>query len=360
MKKRVAIIGGGPIGLAAAVGCLARGHEPSVFETDTPGASLRRWGPTRFFTPLAMNVAPSVLELAGAHDGTALLTGPETADLLAKAAGSPLLAPYIHSHTRVTSVTRARLSRGDMAGHPVRAELPFSLVLGERSVEVDAVLDASGTSGNPIPLPIAGAPHAIRDLGTLADTSLRGKRVLVLGHGHSAANALVALEDSGAHVTWAVRSRNRRPIATVPGDPLPERARVVSRANALAEQPPGWLRVERAAFIESFAGGTAKLSGDRTVDFDVLVALLGYRPDHSIVSELPLELGAATEGVARLERALANVTDCLSVPAVAPADLASGEPRFHFIGAKSYGRARTFLLQTGYAQLETVLDGLFA
>jgi len=40
------------------------------------------------------------------------------------------------------------------------------------------------------------------------------------------------------------------------------------------------------------------------------------------------------------------------------ADLASGEPGFHLVGARSYGRARTFLLQTGYAQLDTILDGL--
>jgi hypothetical protein len=54
------------------------------------------------------------------------------------------------------------------------------------------------------------------------------------------------------------------------------------------------------------------------------------------------------------------VTDCLSVPRVRAEDLASGEPRFHLVGSKSYGRARTFLLQTGFAQLETILDDLFA
>ena len=57
-------------------------------------------------------------------------------------------------------------------------------------------------------------------------------------------------------------------------------------------------------------------------------------------------------------RALANVTDCLARPRVSPRDLASGEPNFYLVGSKSYGRARTFLLQTGYDQLETILDGL--
>jgi hypothetical protein len=72
----------------------------------------------------------------------------------------------------------------------------------------------------------------------------------------------------------------------------------------------------------------------------------------------PAAIAPATEGAARLAAALAGVTDCLSVPAIAARDLGSGEPRFHLAGAKSYGRARTFLLQTGYAQVEAILDGL--
>jgi hypothetical protein len=65
-----------------------------------------------------------------------------------------------------------------------------------------------------------------------------------------------------------------------------------------------------------------------------------------------------SEGAAPLARALAHVTDCLASPAVAPADLESGEPGFHLVGAKSYGRLPTFLLQTGQKHLECILDGL--
>ena len=57
-------------------------------------------------------------------------------------------------------------------------------------------------------------------------------------------------------------------------------------------------------------------------------------------------------------RAISNVTDCLSVPRVNPADLESGEPGFYLIGSRAYGRAPTFLLQTGLRQLETLLDAL--
>jgi hypothetical protein len=101
-----------------------------------------------------------------------------------------------------------------------------------------------------------------------------------------------------------------------------------------------------------------ELGGSRVVTVDEIVGLAGYRPDLSILSELAVEISPATEGSARLAKALSNVTDCLSVPSVAPADLDSGEPGFYLAGSKSYGRARTFLLKSGYAQLETILDRL--
>jgi hypothetical protein len=88
------------------------------------------------------------------------------------------------------------------------------------------------------------------------------------------------------------------------------------------------------------------------------VALTGYRPALSFLSELYLEVAPSTKGPARLTQALTNVKDCLAVPAVAPSDLASGESGFHMVDSKSYGKARTFSLQTGYAQVETILDGI--
>ena len=146
-------------------------------------------------------------------------------------------------------------------------------------------------------------------------------------------------------------------------DPLPERRDIVGHANDLAQRPPPWLRVERRVAVQAFEPAEdgalrVHLGGDREVIVDEVVSLTGYRPDLSFLSELALEIAPSTEGAARLTRALANVTDCLSVPAVSPADLASGEPGFHLIGAKSYGRSRNFLLQTGYAQIATILDGI--
>jgi len=331
-----------------------------------------------------MNVTPSMRRALGASlpDGGALLTGPEMAEaVLEPLAATGALAGRVLIRHEVRAVGRAGLTRMDFAGHPLRAERPFRILAGahgaDRVFEADVVCDASGVSGaNPVgagglPAPGESAVEAgmIRDLGTLHDRLeiLAGRRILLVGHGHSAATAIVQLTElahaaPGTRVTWAVRSFNRRPCLEVSGDPLPERGRVASGANDLAAQPPPFLTVHRRASVERLTqvGGAiaVSFSAGREGVFDAVVSLTGYRPDLKILAELAVEISPVTEGAARLSRALANVTDCLSVPAVAARDLASGEPGFFLAGAKSYGRARTFLLQTGFAQLQTLLDGM--
>jgi thioredoxin reductase len=385
--RRLAVVGAGPIGLAAALGAVRRGLDVTVLERDVPGAALRRWGPTRFFSPLSMNLPPGAAEVVGAAlpPGDALLTGPELADhVLAPLAASAPLAGRVLAGHRVVAVGRAGMSRGAFPGHPVRGERAFRLLVetpaGERVFEADAVVDASGVYGQPNALGAGGLPavgeraaagRILRDLGALdaARGALAGRRVLVVGNGHSAAHAVGVLEAvaegaPGTRVTWASRAPNQRPCVEVASDPLPERQRVVAHANDRAARPPAWLAVERRAQVEAIAVDTdgalrVSLSGGRAV-VDTIVSLTGYRPDLSFLSELALDIAPATEGAGRLARALAGVTDCLSAPAVLPADLASGEPRLYLAGAKSYGRASTFLLRAGYAQVETILDALAA
>jgi hypothetical protein len=378
--RRLIVIGAGPTGLAAALGGIGRGWDVSVLEKDAVGASIRQWGETRFFSPLSMNLPPGAAGILGGRlpADHALLTGSEFVDtVLAPLAASDVLDGRIHTGHRVVALGRSGLSKGDFAGHPIRTERPFRLLAetpqGEKYFEAEMVIDASGTYGLPAAIGAGGIPapgeralshRMIRHLGPFHSRigTLAGKRVLLVGHGHSAATALVALqaEAPGTFVVWATRSLNRRPCVEVASDPLPERHRVVSAANQLAAQPPSWLQVERRAHIESIEddNGAVRiaLGGGRVAVVDEVIGLTGYRPDLSFLSELALEISPATEGSARLSRALSNVTDCLSVPAVTPADLDSGEHGFYLAGAKSYGRARTFLLKSGYAQLGTILN----
>lgn len=379
---RVLVIGAGPMGIAAAIGAADRGHDVTVLERGEVGASLRTWGATRFFSPLHMNVSPRMRDLLGdaMPDPDALLTGSEYARevLVPLTERAPLAGKVKLGHT-VAAIGRRGLTRTDYAGHPLRAEKPFRVVCENEDVfEAEVVLDASGGLIVPRPFGAGGLPargesrlarRPIRTLGELASqrAQLAGRRVLVAGHGHSAANAIklldeVAREHPSTRVIWAVRAANRRPCEEVPNDPLPERRAVVERANALAEAPPPWLTIERRAMIDSVAQTNGHVSialtGGRSVDAEFIAAFTGYRPDGAFLSELALEISPVTEGGARLYRAISNVTDCLSVPAVQPHDLATGEPGFWFTGSRGYGRSRTFLLQTGFAQLEVILASL--
>ena len=381
-RRRVAIVGAGPIGLAAAFRSTELGHDVSVFEAEDVGHALTRWGDTRFFSPLGMNVPAGFRNLGVGllPPDDALLTGREMVEhVLKPVAASPLIAERIRTRHRVRAIGRAGMTRGDYPGHPLRAERPFQLLVetpaGERRFEADVVLDASGVTGRPNPMGSGGIPavgeralsgRLARDLGALEDRmgSLGGRRILLVGHGHSAATAVARLArlaagDPATRVTWAVRSANRRPIAEIADDPLPERARIASAANDFAHDPPPFLTVLRKASVEGLEardGATrVRFSSGVEDEFDAVVALTGFRPDLSFVSELALEISPATEGPALLARSLTNVTDCLSVAAVSADDLRSGEPGFYFVGAKSYGRSRTFLLRTGLAHVEAIL-----
>jgi len=376
---RVLVIGAGPMGIAAAIGAADRGADVTVLERGEIGASLRTWGSTRFFSPLHMNLSARMAELLGdaMPDGEALLTGAEYADrVLAPLVEREPLRGRVFTGRHVIAIGRRGMTRGDYAGHPLRAERPFRvLCANDELFEAEIVLDASGGLTLPRPMGFGGLPargesrlarRPIRTLGELESRAdeWRGKRVMLLGDGHSAAHAIATLASAAEHgpstrITWVTRSANRRPCEAVANDPLPERAAVVDRANAFAENPPAFLRVERRAMLESVtqheSSVEAVLTGGRTVEVDVIAAFTGYRPDASMLAELTVETSPVTEGGARLYRAISSITDCLSVPAVKPADLQSGEPGYFFVGSRGYGRSNGFLLRTGLMQLETVL-----
>ncbi|MFB9709732.1 hypothetical protein ACWDTT_02895 [Streptosporangium sandarakinum] len=85
----------------------------------------------------------------------------------------------------------------------------------------------------------------------------------------------------------------------------------------------------------------------------------GYRPDHSVAAELRLDL----DPILGSTRALAPLIDpnrhsCGTVPAHGVDELAHPEGGYYAIGVKSYGRAPTFLLATGYEQARSVVAAL--
>ena len=89
------------------------------------------------------------------------------------------------------------------------------------------------------------------------------------------------------------------------------------------------------------------------------IVATGFRPDLSVLGELRLELDPIVEAPTRLAPLIdPNVHSCGTVPPHGAAELAHPEPDLYVVGMKSYGRAPTFLLLTGYEQVRSVVAAI--
>ena len=88
---------------------------------------------------------------------------------------------------------------------------------------------------------------------------------------------------------------------------------------------------------------------------DVVVNATGFRPDLEMLREIRLELDEIVEAPRRLAPLIdPNVHTCGTVEPHGFAELQHPEPNFFIAGMKSYGRAPTFLLATGYEQVRSI------
>jgi len=380
MAQRIAIIGAGPIGLEAALAASERGLDFTVYESaDAVGGHVRRWGHVRLFTPWEMNVSPRArARLPSAPDGPDLPTGDELAEgLLDPLAAS--IGDRIRLGTRVLAIGREGLLKHEAIGSDERAARPFRLLLadvaGRETIEhADAVIDCSGTYGNPNLLGDGGIPapgeRALEDRIVRYLPSFDGwdgETVLLTGSGHSAQTAARALaERPGADVVWAVR--NPAPDwGAVDHDPLPERASLNAAAAAIAAGGSPAVRLLTGTVTESLSERDGRIAvalrnGDvDEVVVDRVLALNGGVGDASLYRQLQVHECYATCGPMKLAAALlANSGgDCLEQAGHGPETLANPEPGFFILGAKSYGRNSQFLLSIGWQQVDDAF-GLIA
>jgi cation diffusion facilitator CzcD-associated flavoprotein CzcO len=387
---RLAILGAGPVGLEAALAAAERGWSFTVFEAaDTVAGHVRDWGHVRLFTPWDMNVSARARAALGgdAPAGDALPTGHELADrVLDPLAALPQIAPHVQTGTRVRAVGRQGLLKHEAIGSPERTRQPFRLLVadaeGERVEHADAVLDCTGTYGNPNALGDGGIPapgeaaHAARidrRLPVFADDPERwaGRTILLTGAGHSAQTAARALADfardaPGTQVVWAVRATEPTWFG-VDDDPLPERDALTRSSRELAAGQSGAVDVRLGRVTEALrADGdriavTLRNGADEDVVVDRVVGLTGGVGDFTLYRQLQVHECYATAGPMKLAAALLGASggDCLAQPATGPDTLTNPEPGFFLLGAKSYGRNSQFLLRTGWAQVDDVM-GLLA
>ncbi len=383
----VAVIGAGPIGLAAAAHLVQRGATPLVLEAgDRPGAGVLAWPHVRMFSPWEFNVDPlcrGLLEAAGwaKPPASGYPTGAELVErYLAPLAGLPALAPHVRLGTRVVGVSRPGLDRMKTAG---RGGMPFTLHVvaagREERLLARAVIDASGTTDHPAPLGADGLPAAgeralagrirygIPDVLGGERARYAGRRTLVVGSGHSAFNTLLDLTRlaeavPGGRVVWAIR---RDEVGAMFGggeaDALPERGRLGQRLRQLVEE--GRVVMNRGFRLTALAdtpqGIVAEADGRRLPAVDEVVCATGFRPDWTPLSEVRLALDPILESPAALAPLIdPNVHSCGTVPPHGEAMLRQPEPDFYLAGMKSYGRAPNFLMLTGYEQVRSIACAL--
>ena len=81
----------------------------------------------------------------------------------------------------------------------------------------------------------------------------------------------------------------------------------------------------------------------------------GFRPQLDMLRELRLSLDPALECPPELAPLIdPNLHSCGTVRPHGAHELSQPEPGFYFAGMKSYGRAPTFLMLTGYEQVRSI------
>jgi thioredoxin reductase len=388
----VAIIGGGPIGLAAAAHLAERGIPFRLYEAgETVGANIRDWSHCRIFSPWEFTTDGASRRLL-ARQGwqeppkDTLPTGDDIyRRYLKPLAKVPELAPHVETGAKVEAVTRLGMDKVTSRGRETR---PFRLTVvrkGEapRHDLARAVIDASGTWQNQNPLGASGLPaegeqefadriaYGMPDVLGRARANYAGRRIAVVGGGFSAINVLLDLvelarQSPSTGIAWIVRAtRMHRIYGGGANDQLPARGALGMKLRRLVEsgavkliQGFATTGVRRASGGIALAGETPQ--GPATTEpFDRIVVATGQRPDLAMTRELRLELDPWLESVKALGPLIdPNLHSCGTVAPHGHRETAHPEPGFYTIGIKSYGRAPTFLLLTGYEQARSVAAAL--
>lgn len=385
-SKTVAIIGAGPVGLAAAAHVLERGMSPIVLEAGPEAAhAVRQWQHVQLFSPWEYNVDKAAARLLAptgwnSPEPHAYPTGGELIErYLAPLATRTLLREMIRTSSRVTAISRAGFDKAKTKG---RERAPFEIRYqngkGPEVLRADAVIDISGTWFSPNPAGSNGLPaigereqakriaYGMPDVRGTERARYAGKTVAVLGAGHSALGTLIdvvqlAGEAPGTQAIWLLRGTDpAKAFGGGSNDKLAARGQLGSTFAALVAA--GKIKVETGFGVTHLSDSEGRLRisagsccGAQSVVADELIVSTGFRPDLSFLSELRLRLDPAIEAPVALAPLIdPNEHSCGTVRPHGARELAHDEPGFYLAGMKSYGRAPTFLMMTGYEQVRSI------
>jgi thioredoxin reductase len=340
---KVAVIGGGPIGVEAALYGACAGFDVQLFERGRLCENVRQWGHVGVFTEWARNRSPLAVGLLQERGATlppaeSTSTGDELADYVMRLAALPPLRGRLSPQTEVLSVARERCLKSDFINEERRKQFPFRLLIrgawGEKIVHADVVIDATGVYATPNWIGNGGMPcageiplqkqidYALPDVLGRDKARFANRHTLIVGSGHSAASTLRSIaelfnEFPQTRLTWLVRRDvplHGYPYTLVPNDSSPHRDALHRRANELTEHPLVDFRPRTVVdalnhnskyfdvtLSTTMRGGSTEI---RQIQCDNVVAHTGFRPDTSLWRELQVEEHPATGAPRRLGDAL--------------------------------------------------------
>jgi glycine/D-amino acid oxidase-like deaminating enzyme len=384
--KTVAIIGAGPVGLAAAAHLLERGMTPVVLEAGPEaGHAVRQWQHVQLFSPWEYNVDKAAARLLApsgwnSPDPHIYPTGAELLErYIEPLAKRTPLRDVIRTSCRVTAVARAGFDKAKTKG---RDAAPFEIRCrngkGLDTLRADAVIDASGTWAHPNPAGANGLTaigeseaqakiaYGMADVLGKERARYAGKTVAVLGAGHSAIGALtdlttLAREAPGTRPIWLLRNRDpEKSFGGGANDRLAARGELGAQFALIVAS--GQVQVEAGFAVATIAqvGDRLRIAAasaccGRSIVADELVVATGFRPDLSFLREIRLRLDPAIEAPAALAPLIdPNQHSCGTVRPHGARELEQDDRGFYLAGMKSYGRAPTFLMITGYEQVRSI------
>jgi thioredoxin reductase len=386
----VAVIGAGPVGLAAAAHLQIRGIPFRLFEAGkTVAANIQSWRHIRVFSPWRYNIDKAARLLLGtttwqSPNDEGLPTGAELySEYFKPLSEVPAIKRSTQLNARVISIGRKNLDKMKTAG---RESLPFLLQVFHKGrveqFEAKAVIDATGTWNLPNPVG-SGGVYAVGELENakqifygIPDIAAEAPRyanksVLVVGGGHSSINAILELDKlknkyPDTEIHWVLRKKSVRDVyGGQEDDALEARGALGIRIEQLVKndrvsvytpfqiqqiiEKDGKLTVVGLQYEDQFA-----LPG-----IDEIISNTGSRPDFSFEREIRLSIDPSLESVAAIADLIdPNIHSCGTVRPHGEKELRHPEKDFYIVGSKSYGRAPTFLMATGYEQVRSVVAAI--
>jgi thioredoxin reductase len=385
---KVAIIGGGPIGMAAAAHFAEQRIAFEIFEAgDSVGHNILSWGHVQLFSPWKYNMDNAAKRLLSKTDWVAptldrLHTGSEFVErYLNPLSHHPDIQPYINLNTNVIAISKVGLDKMKTSN---REQVSFELKIEKEGnlaiTQADVVLDATGTWNQPNPLGSSGLmaegeidafqsiTRGIPDVKGKDSKKFVDQTILVVGSGHSAINTLLDLADLQetnlkTKLHWVLRKKN---LTKVYGgqeqDGFEARGKLGIKLQNLVESKR--LTIHTPFYIHKIfnSGSGLSIQGfrnqieEKIEGINHIISNTGSRPNLDMIKELRVDLDSSLEAVFDLAPLIdPNVHSCGTVRPHGEKELRHPEKNFYIIGSKSYGRAPTFLLATGYEQVRSIV-----